>query len=407
MTEKLSRLCAFANHDLEHNLLKWWAAYTIDDTNGGFYGAVNSDNTPNTTADRFIVLNARLIWAYSAGYAATGNETFRSLAKRAYKYVRTHFYDKHNGGFFTWVNYRGEPSNTNKFTYGNAFTIYGLAEYARVFDCNEAKELALETAALLDDKMWDIEYGGYFETASESWDYLPHVNYLIPDNRVQKTMNTHLHVLEAYTNLMRIAECKRLRSKVRELLYLVSNKILNRSNWHFYLFQTRDWLPTTPDLTVGHDIEASWLLYETAEVLDEPEALADTRTVAVNMARAAYDDGVHVSGAMHTEYHPYERKYSAYFSWWEQCEAVVGFLNAYELTKEEKFLDASVAALDIIEKWFIDKRLGGWYAWANNDGTPRDHLPKSNGYTCPYHNVRMSVEVLRRVKLDKKEMSYD
>ncbi|MCL2388708.1 MAG: AGE family epimerase/isomerase [Defluviitaleaceae bacterium] len=398
MTEKYSTLLTWAKADLEGNLMKWWAENTVDEKHGGFYGAINADNTPDETADKFIVLNARLVWTYSACYDATKNEKYKKLAQRAYEYVATHFYDKKYGGFYTWVNYRGEPVAEHKFTYGNAFAIYGLVEYARVFNCNEAKMMAQETAKLLDANMWDIQYGGYYEMASREWQYTPNVNLLTADTRVQKTMNTHLHMVEAYTNLLRIDNSKALRSKVRELLYLILNKIVNRDNWHFYLFQTRDWAPTTPDLTLGHDIEGSWLLYETAEALGESEALADTRKVAVNMARAAYDDGIAESGAMHTEYHLHERRFSANFSWWEQCEAVVGFLNAWQLTKEDKFLDAALAALEYVDKHFIDRTLGGWYAWVNNDGTPMSRLSKADGYTCPYHNARMSIEVMRRLQ---------
>jgi len=165
-----------------------------------------------------------------------------------------------------------------------------------------------------------------------------------------------------------------------------------------YLFQARDFTPTTPDLTLAHDIEASWLLYETAEILGEPETLDFTRTVSVNMARAAYDDGIAENGAMHTEYIPLKKQYTQEFSWWEQNEAVIGFLNAYQLTGEEKFLDASVRTLEFAEKHFIDRKMGGWYSYVNLDGTPQPHRNKGDGYTCPYHNARMSLEIIKRLR---------
>ena len=397
MNEKLTKLLTWAKYDLEANLMPWWSRYIVDEEHGGFYGAVKNDNTPDKTADRFIVLNARLLWTYNACYEATQNDGYKTLAARAFNYLKTHFYDQANGGFYTWVNYKGQPIATHKFTYGNAFAIYGLAEYARVFHSKEAKEMARETVRLLDTHMWDIQYGGYFETATDDWQYTPNVTMLQPNTAIQKTMNTHLHMVEAYANLLRIDDSKALRSKVRELLHLTTNKILNRDNWHFYLFQGRDWTPITQDLTVGHDIEASWLLYEAAEILGEPETLAAMRTVSVNMARAAYDDGLAANGAMHTEYHPYEGRFSQNFSWWEQCEAVVGFVNAYQLTGEEKFQDAALGAMDYIDKHFIDRTLGGWYAWVSNDGAPLSHLNKSDGYTCPYHNARMSIEIIKRL----------
>jgi mannobiose 2-epimerase len=214
----------------------------------------------------------------------------------------------------------------------------------------------------------------------------------------EKTMNTHLHLIEAYTNLLRIDDSKALRSRVRELLYIFLNKIVNRESWHFNYFQTRDWTPTTPDQSFGHDIEGSWLLYETAEILGEPEVISDTRNVSVKMARAVYDDGIAESGALISEYEVLHGRYTDDFSWWEQNEAAVGFLNAYQLTKEEKFLDASAAALDYIDKHFIDRKNGGWYARVSKDGVPYADRDKCNGFVCPYHNARMSIEIIKRVK---------
>jgi mannobiose 2-epimerase len=210
-------------------------------------------------------------------------------------------------------------------------------------------------------------------------------------------MNTHLHVLEAYANLLRIDDTPALRHRVRTLLYLFLNKIINQENWHFHYFQKRDWTLTNPNYSLGHDIEGSWLLYEAAEILHEPEALADTRRVCVNMARAVYDMGRAANGGIYTEYDVNEREYSKEFSWWEQNEGVVGFLHAFEMTGELKFLDASVASLDFIEKYFIDRERGGWFAYLSQDLQPMVKRDKCNPYICPYHNARMSLEIIRRL----------
>jgi len=392
------KLLDWAKQDLESNLMKWWTTHTPDDKNGGFHGIVGYDNTPDTSAPRFIVLTARLLWTYSALYEISKDDRHKALATRAYDYLVKHHHDKEHGGFYAYVSPTGTVTNDRKFTYGNAFAVYGLSEYARVFNSDAAKKLAAETVNIMDTHIWDVEHKGYYETATRDWQYLPNVILIQEDPKNEKTMNTHLHVLEAYANLLRIHDTKPLRSKVRQLLYIMLNKVVNHENWHFNYFQTRDWTPTTPNLSLGHDIEGSWLLYEAAEILNEPEALADTRKVCVNMARAVYDDGIAESGGIYTTYYYKKRQYSQDLSWWEQCEGVIGFLNAYTLTREEKFLTASIAALEFIDKYFIDKKYGGWYAYISQDGQPRPNWHKASPFMCPYHNARMSIELIKRLR---------
>jgi mannobiose 2-epimerase len=392
----MDKFVSFARQDLENNLLPWWRTCTPDGENGGFYGAVGGDNVPDKSADKFLVLNARLLWTFSAAYAFTKNDNDKACAQRAYDYLTRYFHDKELGGFYTYVDCRGAVANDRKFTYGNAFAVYALAEYARVFGCPKAKTLARETAAHLDTHMWDAQHLGYLEVASRDWQYMP--NVLMHGNapESQKTMNTHLHVLEAYANFLRIDDTPALRHRVRTLLYLILNKIVNPCTWHFNYYQGLDWAVTDPNYSLGHDIEGSWLLYEAAEILNEPEALADTRRVCVNMARAVYDLGRMPEGGIYTEYDVREHTYSAQVSWWEQNEGVVGFLHAYQLTGEEKFLHAAEDALDFIKKYFIDKENGGWYAFLSQDLQPIKTRDKCNPYICPYHNARMSLEILRR-----------
>ncbi|MCL1884275.1 MAG: AGE family epimerase/isomerase [Defluviitaleaceae bacterium] len=401
MNDKLKKLSTWAKEDLSENLLKWWAAFTVDEKNGGFYGTVRSDNTPDENASRAIVLNSRLVWTFSAAYAVTKNEKHKEMAERAYLYFTKHFYDDKFGGFHSEVGYTGRPISEHKFMYGNAFAVYGLSEYSRVFGCENAKKLAMETVSLMDENMWDYEHGGYFETATNNWKYAPEIITAInEDIKNQKTMNTHLHIMEAYANLLILADSgdsKALRSRTRELVNLFINKIINPTNHHVYYFQTRDWLPTTYEFSLGHDIEASWLLTWAAEVLGEPEIIAVAKTAGINLARAVYDDGIAESGAIHTSYFPKTRKFSENFSWWEQNEGVVGFLNAFQITGEKKFLDASLDALNFIDKHFIDKERGGWFTHVNSQNIPMKNNDKSGVFVCPYHNARMSIELINRV----------
>ena len=211
-------------------------------------------------------------------------------------------------------------------------------------------------------------------------------------------MNTHLHMIEAYTCLLRTDKSKFMQNKVREHLYVMLNKIVDHDIHHYYYFQDRAWNPTTQEISFGHDIEGSWLMMETAEVLGEPEAMRYAQDTCMNIARACYEQGFREDGAMLSEYDPVTGHASQRLSWWEQNEAVVGFLNAWEVTGEEKYLDASLQCFDFADKHFVDHEKGGWFAVLSLDGTQVLSKQKANGPTCPYHNGRMCMEIIERYR---------
>lgn len=407
MDNRLQRLLDFAEKDLHENLMPWWSSHIMDGA-GGFYGRVTPDGISDPEADRYIVLSSRLVWTYSAAYRVTGREEYKRHAEDCYRQFTETFYDKEYGGFYFAVDKGGKPSKPHKFVYGNAFAVYALAEYARAFGSQEAVELALKTAEKLDSSAWDTTYGGYFETATREWAWTPTVRGMNAGKEDQKTMNTHLHMIEAYTNLLRVADTPALRSRTRVLLYLFLETITNRVTHHFHYFQRRDWTPTTPEQSYGHDIEGSWLLTEAAEVLGEAQGEKDVANICVNIARAVLDDGFSELGGLYTDYDPRTGKYHPGFTWWEQSEAVVGFLNAWQMTGEEKFLDKAVAVTDFIDKYFVDRELGGWYAHLNGDLTPRAEVDKAMSSICPYHNARMHLELIERIgKMSDRKANAD
>ncbi len=397
---KFDRLYEMAYKELTENLMPWWIKYSVDEENGGFYGEVDNDNKPIEGATKFITLNARLIWTFSSCYRVLGDEKYLVYAKRAYDYFVKHFWDEETEGAHTRLNAKGEVIDDHKFIYGNAFAIYGFSEYARATGDQKALSYAQRLAKRLDKHVYDPVNKGYLEAFTRDWKHDPWirgVNRLPSD---EKTMNTHLHLIEAYTCLLR--SDKSFKSKVREHLYVMINKIVDHNIHHYYYFQDRRWNPTTPEISYGHDIEGSWLMMETAEVLGEPEAEKFAREVCVNMARACYDEGRTAQGAMLTEYDPSTGHVAQRLSWWEQNEAVVGFLNAWEMTGEEKFLDASLQCMEYIDKYFVDHKNGGWFAGLDLEGKLRSNL-KVSGPICPYHNARMCLEIIERYRKHKAE----
>jgi len=403
MNEKFTRLYNLAVKDLTENLLPWWMKYTVDEENGGFYGVVDSNNQPVAGGTKFITLNARLVWTFSSAYRVLGDERYLAMANRAYDYFIKHFWDKEYGGCFARLDAKGNVIDDYKFIYGNAFALYGLSEYARATGSEEALEYAKKLFDCLEKYVYDPQYKGYYEACTRDWRVSP---WLRGVNRVPtdvKTMNTHLHMIEAYTCHLRVNDTPRVRNKVREHLYVMLNKIVNHDIHHYHYFQDRMWNPTSTAISFGHDIEGSWLMMETAEVLGEPEAYRAARDTCVNMARAALEEGFREDGALLTEYEPVTGEYSKHLSWWEQNEAVVGFLNAWELTGEEKFLDASLKCFDFINKHFVDHEKGGWFPSLTLEGKPLLNRHKCDGPICPYHNGRMSMEIIERYRKHQAE----
>ena len=398
MNEKLQKLYDMAVKELTGNILPWWMTYAVDEENGGFYGEVDNDNKPVAHAPKFITLNARLIWTFASAYRVLGDEKYRKMADRAYDYFVQHFWDAEHNACNTYVDEFGNPTDKHRYIYGNAFAVYGFSEYARATGSKEALEYAQKLVASLEKYVYDPVYKGYFESCKEDWTVDPWtrgVNRLPSD---QKTMNTHLHMIEAYTCLLRTDKSKFMQNKVREHLYVMLNKIVDHDIHHYYYFQDRAWNPTTQEISFGHDIEGSWLMMETAEVLGEPEAMRYAQDTCMNIARACYEQGFREDGAMLSEYDPVTGHASQRLSWWEQNEAVVGFLNAWEVTGEEKYLDASLQCFDFADKHFVDHEKGGWFAVLSLDGTQVLSKQKANGPTCPYHNGRMCMEIIERYR---------
>ena len=399
---KFTKLYEMAKKELLENILPFWANYDVDEENGGFYGVVTREGKPVAGGTKCLVLNARLVWTWSSAYRILGDEKYLKLAKRAYDYFLEHFYDRKNGGWYSRVDYKGNCIDDNKYIYGNAFAIYGLSEYCRATGDKEALKYALETRDCLEKYVYDPEYKGFYESTFANWKVNPWGKGMNRSPFDVKTMNTHLHLLEAYTCLARVDDSHKTRNSLRQQLYVMLNKIVDHDIHHYFYFQGRDWTPTTPEISFGHDIEGSWLMMETVDVLGEPELHRAARDTCVNIARACYEQGWRDDGAMLTEYDPRNGHISQHISWWEQNEAVVGFLNAWEMTGEEKFLDASLKTFDFINKAFVDHENGGWFSILNFAADKPANPYKTNDGICPYHNGRMNFEIIERYRAHNK-----
>ncbi|SFD31772.1 AGE family epimerase/isomerase [Spirosoma endophyticum] len=386
----------------EHkDILAYWQRYAPDPTNGGFYGRVNYQNQPDPKADKGIVLNARILWTFSAALRHTQHDDYRAVADQAFQYIQKYFIDPQFGGVYWSVDNKGQPKYPLKHLYGQAFALYGLSEYAHATGSAPALSLAKDQFQQMIKHAYDSKKGGFVEALSRDWS--PATDYIISkyDNQESKTMNTHLHILEAFTCLYRVWPDKSVADQMRGMLRMFLDHIIDPKTYRMNLFMDNDWKIRRTAISYGHDIEASWLLPEAADVLaaknpaDKPMQ-KKVRDVAIKMARAATTGFDPSDGGMNYELEP-DGHLNKERSWWVLAEAMVGFMNAYQLTHEKQFLDKSVSSWEFIKKYLLDLKNGEWYS-----GVSSDHKILGNDkismWKCPYHNSRSCLEMLERIE---------
>jgi mannobiose 2-epimerase len=391
------QFAAAARRELLEDILPFWREHTLDERRGGFIGQMSNDLHVQENASKGLILNARILWTFSAAYAYTQDERDRTLARRAYAYLTDHFLDRDHGGYFWELDPYGAVLDDKKKIYGQAFCIYALAEYHRVFNQPQALAQATDTLRLIESRASDPRHGGYLEVMSPDWRPCEDMRLSDKDMNTAKSMNNHLHILEAYTGLLRASQDAALAIRLRELIGLFRRQILNAEQTHLRHFFDETWTPQSDSYTYGHDIECSWLLCEAAEALGDPELLAQVRDTAIRMARAALAEGLDKNGGLFYEGRD-GRVINPNKEWWPQAEAVVGFYNAWQLTGDEAFREAAVRCWQFIEKRIVDHVHGEWFWCIRPDGTPDPSQPKVSQWKCPYHNSRCCLEIIHRTQ---------
>ncbi len=381
---------------MRQDILPFWMSHAPDEEYGGFVGAIENDLTVRAAAPKGVILNARILWTFSRAYCIYREEPLLRMAERAYDYVLQHFWDPDNGGVYWTVDHRGKPADTTKKIYAQAFSLYAFAEYSRAAGIDDALRRSLDLYHLIESKAGDRIYGGYVESFARDWSPAQDQRLSEVDMDEKKSMNTNLHVLEAYTSLASAVSDAPVRQRLEELLEVFLTRILDPRIRHFGMFFDEAWTPRSDHISFGHDIEGSWLLCEAADALDNSAIRRRAEDAAVAMARAVLTEARNADGSISYEADP-GGIIDDSRDWWPQAEGVVGFLNAFELTREGAFLQASLDCWDFIERTMIDKTHGEWYWKVSNEGTPDLSRMKADQWKCPYHNGRMCFEVMARL----------
>jgi len=377
-------------------ILSFWLKYAIDEEFGGFRGQIANDLVIDPRAAKGLILNARILWSFSKAFSVYRAPAYLAAARRAYEYLTSYFWDLEFGGVYWMLDYLGRPIDTKKRIYGQAFTVYALAEYYHATGDAEALGKAMRLVEQIESSSHDALHGGYFETYERDWSLAVDQRLSDVDMDEKKSMNTHLHLMEAYAALLGVHEDETVRTRLRELIEIFLDRIINPATSHFILFFNEEWRSRSNKISFGHDIEGSWLLCEAAENLGNVALLQRVREVAVKMARAVLEQGIDSDGGLLYEAGP-AGILDSDKHWWPQAEAVVGFINAYQLTGEERFMAAAESSWSFIDSFIIDHVHGEWFWKVSKSGVPSADRYKVDPWKCPYHNSRACFETMKRL----------
>ena len=395
--ETCKELAARAERELLDNILPFWLAHAPDQEQGGFWARISPDLRIREREPKGLILHARILWTFSAAYRLYKQSDYLTMAERAYTELCRHFFDPVHGGVYWMVGADGVPIDDSKKIYGQAFAVYSLTEYHRASGDAEALQRALALFDLIERHNYDPLHTGYLESANRDWSAANDLRLSAIDMNEKKSMNTHLHLLEAYAQLYRVRPDAALRERLVSLINNFLDHIIDNQTSHLVLFFDEAWQRKSGKISYGHDIETSWLLDEAAQVLADPGLSRKCQKVSLAMAEAVLREGMAADGGL-----AYERDETgaldADVHWWVQAEAVVGFANAYQNSGRIEFVQAARRAWDFIEMRLIDRTHGEWFYKVNAAREPDLQLHKISEWKCPYHNSRTCLELAHRVK---------
>jgi len=380
------------------NIGQWWLDNTADEKEGGFVGEIDFFGKVIPDANKGIIQNSRILWFYSEKALFSGKEKYKEAAKRAFDYLLTYFDDKEFGGAIWEVSATGEQVNGKKQTYAQSFCIYAFSAYYKLTGDETALEKAKQYFELTEKHARDYIHGGYIEAYTKQWQVIEDLRLSDKDLNAPKSMNTHLHVLEAYSALYAILPTAEVKEALIHVLDIFEQHIINQENNHLRLFFDLQWNDQSLTLSYGHDIEASWLIWEAVEILDDEAIYAKFKPIILALADTCLNESIGKHKQVCDEYEIADNIRHEESHWWVQAEALVGFLNAYYLTNERRYLDSCIEIWFFIQRYHKDHFEGEWHWISSADNNEHNPQYKVGFWKAPYHNGRAMMEVVRLFK---------
>jgi cellobiose epimerase len=382
--------------ELTGNILPFWMKKAIDKQNGGFVGQIDGKGQVKNNSGKGGILNARILWTFSAAYNLLHKQEYLNVARRSKEYIFKYFIDPVYGGTYWALTPDGLPADPKKQIYAQAFFIYGLTEYYKATGDGEALDTAISLYNHIEEASFDTRENGYLEAFSREWTLLKDLRLSDKDANEKKTTNTHLHILESYTNLYEVWPNPQLEKKLRNLIFLFTDRIINPVSFHLNLFFDEHWINKSSLISFGHDIEASWLIMEGAKKLNDALLLSKVKQTCCHLAVASLE-GLQEDGSLIYEKDESKGLLNKDLHWWPQAETVVGLLNLFELTGNETYFQNAIKTWTFIENKMIDASQGEWY-WSIRNGIANTDDDKAGFWKCPYHNSRACMEIIKRLE---------
>lgn len=377
---------------LKEGIIPFWKNLR-DDQYGGYYGYMDYQQNLDKKAVKGCILNSRITWFFSNAYMTLGDKSLLDEARHGYEFLKDHCLDRECGGVFWSVKYDGTPEDTTKHTYNQAFSIYALSSYYDASKDEESIRIAEDLYHLIEERCSDE--GGYLEAFDR--EFKPVENDKLSENGViaERTMNTLLHVLEAYTEFYRVTKKEEVKKRLEWILDVIAEKIYNPKQHRQEVFFDSEYHSLIDLHSYGHDIETAWLVDRAVEVMEDPKYERKMTPITKALTKEIYEtafDGHSISNECEKGVVDTDRV------WWVQAEGVVGFLNGYQKDSEKKeYLEAAKSIWQYIKEYLIDKRSGSeWFWLLDKEGKPYEYKPIVEPWKCPYHNGRMCMEVIRR-----------